>query len=84
MTDSNGQFGIPQFSNDEWNRMHMRDNYVKRNMAERISALLMENLELMAIVQEMQGTIASLQEGAAIVNAEQLLRTGPEPPPVSE
>jgi len=39
-----------------------RDRFIKNTMAERIAALLLENMELLAIVQELQGDVKALTQ----------------------
>ena len=64
MTDEDRQ--REQFTVLEMQRVHQRDVFVKQALTERITALLLENLELMAIVTELQDTLAELQKGSTI------------------
>jgi DNA anti-recombination protein RmuC len=58
---------LEQFSQEELVRIVKRDRFVKEQLNTRITALLVENLELLAIVQELQGDNQALQQRATTI-----------------
>lgn len=70
-----------QFTVAEMQRVHERDVFVKQQLAQRLAHSVLENLELMAIAQELQDDLSGLREGEAMLAAEQLLNPPPGPPP---
>jgi len=61
------QQSLEDFSKEELIRIIKRSQFVKEQMNQRITALLGENLELLAIVQELQG---DAQQMRALSNGE--------------
>ena len=54
-----------ELSREDLLRILTRDRFVKEQLSSRVASLMHENLELMAIVQELQGTLQDLQSSAA-------------------
>ena len=54
MSDTQGQQQLEDFSKEDLIRIVKRSQFVREQMTQRITALLGENLELLAYVQELQ------------------------------
>jgi hypothetical protein len=54
-------------SQQDLGRIIARDRFVKDELASRIAALVKENLELMSIIQEIQGDLAALRESQTLL-----------------
>lgn len=74
----------PEFTVREMQRVHQRDVFVKQQLAQRLVHSVLENLELMAIAQEMQDDLAALREGEAMLAADQHLNPPPGPSPAAK
>lgn len=62
------------FTINEMQRMHNRDVFVKHQLSGRVAALVMENMELMAIIEELQrdltevrGVLSDLNDAEGLV-----------------
>lgn len=53
---------LESFTQEELVRMVRRDRFVKDQQSERIKMLLAENLEMLAIIQELQGELAAVRQ----------------------
>ena len=52
---------------NDYVRIINRDRFVKEQLADRVAALVRENLELLSIIQELQGDLAALQQGGQVM-----------------
>jgi PP-loop superfamily ATP-utilizing enzyme len=64
---SNTAPNIEEFSREDLLRILHRDRFVKEQLSGRVASLMHENLELMAIVQELQQTLVDLRESATVL-----------------
>lgn len=60
-TQQEQQPRLEDFTKEELIRIIKRNQFVKEQMNQRITGLLSENLELLAIVQELQGDVSTLR-----------------------
>ena len=70
---------IEDLSREDLLRVIQRDRFVKEQLSVRVAGLVHENLELTAIIQELQGTLNELREGQATVLADQIAGDGQVP-----
>ena len=70
----------PDVSSGDLMRVINRDRYVKDELAGRVAALVKENLELMSIIQEIQGDLADLRQGQQLLDAANGETPGVVPP----
>lgn len=73
---------LDDLSRDDMIKVLQRDRFVKEQQGARIAALLQENLELTAIIQEMQGELGELRQSQAslLSSMADLQAEGPEEP----
>jgi hypothetical protein len=60
---------INELTREDLLRVVQRDRFVKGEMASRIAALVQENLDLVAIVQELQQDLADVRQSEAMLFA---------------
>jgi hypothetical protein len=60
---------INELTREDLVRVVQRDRYVKGEMASRIAALVQENLDLVAIVHELQQDLADVRQSEAMLFA---------------
>ena len=76
----------PDLTSNDYTRIINRDRFVKAQLADRVAALVRENLELLSIIQELQQDLADIQQGQQVMamgngEAQQLdLISTPQPP----
>jgi len=72
---------LAEFSPEELHRLIARDRWVKQMLNERCASLLLENVELMAIVQELQQELSELRQSQVAANLRpgEAAYNGPEP-----
>ena len=57
----------PDLTGNDYVRIINRDRFVKGELSNRVAALVRENLELLSIIQELQGDLAALQQGGQVM-----------------
>jgi hypothetical protein len=62
---------VPEFSAQELRRIIDRDRYAKHMLADKVAGLLLENVELMAIVDELQRDLTEARAVLAELRASQ-------------
>jgi hypothetical protein len=75
---------LDEFSKDDLVRIVKRNQFVKEQMSQRITALVGENLELLAIVQEQQTDLAALRERESVFSAHLGNGEVPTPPATAD
>jgi hypothetical protein len=77
----NGMGPGQQLNEDEMQRVLLRNRFSLQMLGERIGLLTRENVEMMSIVQELQGDLMRARQALAEINPEHpLLPAGMIPP----
>lgn len=65
---------------EDLHRLIKRDRFIKEVLVNRSAQLALENCELLAVVQELQGQLIQLQQDAqTVARADQFPSNGPQP-----
>ena len=75
---------IDDLTREDLVRVVQRDRFIKEQLSARIASVMHENVELVAIIQELQQDLGSLREGQATLMSDMASNgeVSPEPAPV--